>query len=174
MSPLLAGEGAEAEARELVEMLNTRLKVKAYLHKKSYDFTNEVEGKGFDRFGNKKRMRFNTEGAFEEFAVLVGDFDQVDDPKLQKQLRIIKFATAGELGLRSDGKNPTTRRYAGLRAIQKKIRGDKEKRSRGPLGNAFATRNPMIPREAVAPGGLDEFIFEWNKRTKNTLLKNPR
>ena len=168
-----AGEGSEAEARELVQTLNTKLKVDAYLHKKAYDYTDTVEGKGFNRYGEPKKMRFHSADAFEEFAVLVGDFDTIDDPQLQKNLQQIKYATAEDLGLRGSKSNPTTRRFAGLRSVQKKLTRDKTKQSKGPLGLSFATRNPMIPREAVAPQGIEEGLVELNKRVKHTLLKNP-
>ncbi len=168
-----AGEGAEGEARELVNTLNTKLKVDAYLHKKTYDYTDSVEGKGFDKYGNPKKMRFHSADAFEEFAVLVGDFDTVDDPKLRKNLQQIKYASSEDLGLRGSKSNPTTRRFAGLRSVQKKLTRDKTKQSKGPLALSFATRNPMIPREAVAPQGIEEGLVEINKRVKHTLLKNP-
>lgn len=170
-----AGEGAETEARELVEQLRSKFKMNAYLHKKQYDYTQEVKGKGFDKFGNPKRMRFNSDLAFEEVAVLVGDFQSLDDPQLQEQMKTIKYATASELALRgSSADSPTTRRFAGIRsAIQKKLSGASETRRKGPMRNAFATRNPMVPREATAPKGLDPMLIEWNKGVKYSLLDNP-
>lgn len=170
-----AGEGAEAEARELVEQLRSKFKMNAYLHKKQYDYTDEVEGKGFDKFGNPKRMRFNSDLAFEEVAVLVGDFQSLDDPQLQEQMKTIKYASASELALRgSSPDSPTTRRFAGIRsAIQRKLSGESETRQKGPMRNAFATRNPMVPREATAPKGLDPLLIEWNKGVKYSLLDNP-
>lgn len=169
-----AGEGAEAEARQLVERLRSDFKMKAYLHRQNYDYTNRVEGKGFDKFGNPKSMRFKNAAAFEEIAVLVGDFASVDDEELQKQMKTLKYATAEELALKGSSKsNPTTRRFAGIKSvISRKITGE-DKRRKGPMRNAFATRNPMIPRDAMVTKGLDPWLIGWNKSVKHSLLNNP-
>ena len=169
-----AGEGSEAEARQLVNTLRTRFKLNAYLHKKQYDFTEKVQGKGFDMYGNPKKMRFMSANAFAEYAVLVGDYADLDDPKLEKHLKLIKYATAEELSLRGTKQNPTTRRFAGLRSVHKKLARDKTKKKRGPLRLAFVTRNPMLPSSAVAPvEGLSEELIEANEKVKYSLLKNP-
>ena len=169
-----AGEGSEEEARQLVDVLRKEFKLSAYLHKKNYDFTDSVRGKGFDRYGNPKKMRYRSANAFEEYAVLVGDYPALDDPQLEKQLKLIKEATAQELKLRGTKQNPTTRRFASLRSVYKRIAKDKSKKRKGPLGLAFVTRNPILPRSAVSPkAGLDEALIVINQDAKYTLLKNP-
>ena len=66
-----AGAGAEQEARQLVDTLRKEFRVKAYLHKKHYDFSDNVEGKGFDKYGNRKKMKYQTGYEFDELAVLL-------------------------------------------------------------------------------------------------------
>ena len=166
-----AGEGAEAEARDLVTKLRSDFKMKAYLHKQNYDFTSKVQGKGFDKFGRPKQMRYRNGASYDEVAVLVGDFQSVDDPALQKQMQAIKYASAASLSLRGDRQNPTTRRFAGIHSVFK-TRVRDQKKSKGPLRNAFATRNPMT-RRTNNVGGLDPFLVEWNKDVKFSLLDNP-
>ena len=168
-----AGSGAEAEARQLVESLRKEFKVNAYLHRQHYDFTENVKGKGFNKYGEPKKMKYNSDMEFDEVAVLVGDFQSVTDPRLQKILKGIKYASSEQLALRGGKESPTTRRFAGIRSLQKKITKNGEKRRKGPLGNAFATRNPMIPKEAMAPKGLDPLLIEMNRRVKYSLLENP-
>jgi len=167
-----AGEGAATDARRLAHELRSRYKLSAYLHKKNYDFTQSVAGKGYDMYGNRKRMRYSSGGSFNEIAVLVGDYVSLDDPRLQKHLRLIKYATPNSLS-RSGQRNSTTLRFAGLRELQRRIVGDKEKRKRGPMAKAFATPNPILPREMFAPGGLDPFLVKLNKGRKNSLLDCP-
>ena len=167
-----AGAGAEQEARQLVDTLRKEFRVKAYLHKKHYDFSDNVEGKGFDKYGNRKKMKYQTGYEFDELAVLVGDFESVNDPKLQKILKSIKYASSEQL--RMKGKEAaTTRRFAGIRDSMKRFSKSDEKRRKGPLGNAFATRNPMIPKEAIAPLGIDQAVVKLNKGVKYSLLENP-
>ena len=79
-----AGQAAEEEARQLVETLRQSFGMKAYLHKQFYDFTDRVEGKGFDKYGRPKQMRYSADDAFEEVAVLVGDYESTNDSRLQK------------------------------------------------------------------------------------------
>ena len=143
------------------------------IHKEHYDFTDSVEGKGFDPHGRPKRMRFASGGAFDEVAVLVGDYESINDAKLQKHLQAVKYASRDDLGLKGSKDDPTTRRFASLRSIQRKFSSKEEKKRKGPLGNAFATRNPMIPRGAMAPKGLDPLLIEINRGVKYSLLENP-
>ena len=166
-----AGETAEREARELVKKLRDDFHLNAYLHKKRYDFTEAVQGKGFDRNGRPKRMRHAMSATFDEVAVLVGDYDSVDSAKLQKHLQQIKFASTEELSLKGKS-DPTTRRFAALRDLQKKLIGDEEKKKKGPLGNAFATRNPIRPEESPT-STLDPLLVEMNKGRKFSLLDCP-
>lgn len=167
-----AGDGAEAEARQLVQKLRTDFGLNAYVHKKHYDYRESVEGKGFDKYGNPKKMRYASGQAYDEVAVLVGDFEEVDDSKMQKSLKTIKFATAEELALKGSKQNPTTRRFAGMRSImQKKLQRAPKKQRKGPLGSAFATRNPMTPRAGHAKG-LDPLLIEMNKGVRYSLLEN--
>jgi len=91
---------------------------------------------------------------------------------LQEHLRKIKHATAAELSLKGKS-SPTTRRFAELREFQKKLVGNPAKRKKGPMGSAFATRNPMLPRAMFAPRGLDPLLVEMNKGRKYSLLDNP-
>ena len=168
-----AGGGADAEARQLVETLRTKYRFNAFVHKEHYDFSDSVNGKGFDKHGRPKKMRFASDHAYDEVAVLVGDYESINDPKMQKQMQAIKYATAAELQLKGSKDSPTTRRFAGLRSIQKKLTNRDEKRQKGPLGNAFATRNPMIPREATAPSGIDRLLVDINKGVEYSLLDNP-
>jgi hypothetical protein len=123
-------------------------------------------------YGNRKRMRYSSGGTFNEIAVLVGDYVSLDDPQLKKHLRLIKYATPNALS-RGGQRGSTTLRFAGLRELQRRIVGNKEKRERGPMGKAFATRNPILPREMFAPGGLDPLLVAMNKGRKYSLLDCP-
>lgn len=168
-----AGEAAEMEARQLVETLRSKFHLQAYLHRQKYDFTKSVKGKGFDMYGKPKKMRFHSADAFEEFAVLVGDYTEIDDPKLEKHLDIIKHASAEQLSLRGSKDNPTTRRFATLRSIQKKLSPNKEKKQRGPLRTAFKTRNPLQPQGESLDNIISKELLAINEGVKYSLLKNP-
>jgi len=165
-----AGEGAESEARQLVDELRGRYKLPAYIHSHEFDFSDSVQGIGINPDRTPKRMRYDKSGVFEEYAVLVGDFNSIDDPDLQKTLKEVKYAQPSCL---TKNVAKTTRRFAGLRELNRRINGDQEKKRKGPMGTAFATPNPMIPREFFAPKGVDSEVIKWNQGVKFSLLECP-
>lgn len=163
-----AGPGAEEDARALVTELRSRYRLPAYVHKQHYDYTKRLRGKGLTPDGGPKIMTYRQKGAFDEIAVLVGNFATVNDPAIEKTLKRIKYAQPQSLSLSDD--NPTTLRFAGLRARQKSINNDAAKKSKGPLGQAFVTRNPLLPDEFFVPKGIDPLVEKMNKGVKYSLL----
>lgn len=166
-----AGAGAEQQARDLVLELRQRYQQVAYLHKQSYDFTEPVTGLGLNRYGGQKVMRYANPGKFDEIAVLVGDFPNVDDPQVDKTLQKIRTARPDCLDVKKN--KSTTQRFVGLRELQRRLTPDSDKRQRGPMGNAFVTRNPLLPKEMFAPGGIDPLVEEMNREVEFSLLDNP-
>jgi hypothetical protein len=167
-----AGEGAQQDAHELVIELRSRYQLPAYVHQKHYDFSQPVEGRGLDKQGGPKIMRHRRQVAYDEIAVVVGDFESVEDPQLQKALKQIKYAEPKCLRLK-EGED-TTLRFAGLRAAQKRLTTDPLKRDKGPMGLAFATRNPLLPVEYFVPRGIDKLVLSMNKNVKYSLLDCPK
>ena len=181
------GADAERDADELVYELRKRYKLPAYKHKARFDYTGTVQGRGVDRSGAPKTMRYRRDREYDEVAVLVGDYASVDDPEAQKTLRKIKYARP-ECLMREQGK--VNRPLAALREVQRQIhknlaelrpkndRNDPNsrgsKKDRGPLGHSFLTTNPRLPREYFVPEGLDPFVVELNKNIEYSLLECPR
>lgn len=163
-----AGEGAESEAKALIDELRERYRLPAYLFSEKFDFTETVEGQSVR--GPRPMMVYDKAGVFKEYAVLVGNFAAIDDPGLQKTMKQLKYARPKCL---TNGAGSTTRRFAGLREIQRRINGDRSKQQKGPMGNAFATPNPLIPREAFAPKGADSFVMKMNQDLEYSLLDCP-
>ena len=46
-------------------------------------------------------------------------------------------------------------------------------RKRGPMGQAFFTRNPLLPREYFVPKGVDAFVAKMNDGVEHSLLDCP-
>lgn len=167
-----AGPGAAEESRQLVLELRKRFKLNAYTHSQHFDFSEEVGGRGFDRYGHPKRMKHNTDREYDEIAVMVGNFPSINNPELQKTLKQIKYLQP--TCLTAEGK-PTTQRFANLRTVQRYINGRvKKQQSKGPLGSAFVARNPMLPQEYFTPTGYDAFVENMNKGFQHSLLKCPK
>ena len=173
MAASFAGDGAERDAWDLVQELRGDFKLPAYIHRKRFDFSQPVEGLGLNRYGERKLMRYRQQGAYDEWAVLIGDFDAVDNPAIEKTLKKMKYARPESLQLQTGEGRETTQRFAGLRAIYRRMNSDESKRNKGPMGNAFVTRNPLLPKEFFAPEGIDKFVWAINKKVKHSLLNCP-
>ncbi len=171
MAASFAGEGAERQAHDLVLELRKRFKLPAYTHRREFDFSEPVQGLGFDRYGEPKRMKHMHASKFDEVAVLVGDFPLVDDPEAQKVLQKIKYARPECLELNEQSK--TSQRMGVLREIQRRISPDPDVKNKGPMRAAFVTRNPLLPDEYFAPKTLDPLVVKMNKDVEHSLLNCP-
>jgi hypothetical protein len=165
-----AGPGAEGQARQLALELRKEYNLEAFVHCKSYDFSQPVVGLGLNRYGGPKVMRYANAAKFDEIAVLVGHYQSVDDPKVEKTLEKIKYAHPECLDI---SKNKTsTQRFVGFRDLYRRMASDEDKQRKGPMGNAFVTRNPLLPQEYFVPQGLDPLVTEMNRGVKHSLLDN--
>lgn len=165
------GERAEEQAHELVLELRRRYHWPAYIHRQEYDFTQSVKGLTLDEYGQPARMRYANGGRYEAIAVLVGDFESVDDPTLEKTLKEVKYARPECLDLTK--RSWTAQKFSALREWYRRVNLDESKHNKGPMGSAFVTRNPLLPESYFAPNGVDEFVERLNEGVKYSLLDNP-
>ncbi len=169
-----AGEGAEAQARELVLELRKRYKMEAYMHKRHFDFTEPVYGRGVNRYGEPKKMRYHNATSFDEIAVLVGNYTSLDAPGADEDLEVIKTAKPHCLDLAgAEGKKKTAQRFVVLRELQRLAHLDPEMQKAGPMRRAFIARNPILPKEYFVGSGLDPFVLNMNKGVRFGLLDCP-
>lgn len=166
-----AGPTADAEAHQLMIELRKKYRIPAYTHRQPYDFTGAVEGRGLDRYGEPKRMRYRNPVKFEEVAVLVGDFASVNDTGMAKLLNELKYAQPKTLDFREN--KQSSLRFAGFRHWQKQVNQDRAKQTKGPLGQAFVTRNPLLPEQYFAAKGVDSLVAQMNRGVKHSLLECP-
>ena len=87
-----AGEAAEQQAHDLILYLRTELELPAFVYKRHFDYSQPVVGRGLNRTGGAKQMQHAQAKKFDEFAVLVGNFESVDAPQLETSLQKIKDA----------------------------------------------------------------------------------
>tara|TARA_Y100001934_G_scaffold61531_1_gene76264 strand:+ start:2573 stop:3682 length:1110 start_codon:yes stop_codon:yes gene_type:complete len=163
------GAGAEKQAHDLILELRREFKLEAYMHRKSYDFSNKVEGRGIDKYGKPKQMVYNRSVQFDEIAVLVGNFESLQSDDTQELLQNIKTMHPKTLGQEPDA--GTAQVYAGLRSLQRKLNLSAEKK--GPMGRAFIIRNPLLPADYFTQNSVDPFVERLNSGVEYNLLKNP-
>ncbi len=172
MASSFSGDGAKDQARQLVYELRKRYKLPAYVHCARFDF-GETKGRGIDRFGDSPKMRYRCGDELEEIAVLVGNYPAVDDPGAQKTLRKLKYARPRCLEVKQG--QATHQSLAGWRWNQKTFQEyiGSDKKEKGPMGHAFITTNPLLPKDYYASKGLDPAVLKMNKRVKHSLLDCP-
>lgn len=173
MACSFSGDDARSQAEELVLEIRKRYKLTAYVYEKSFDHAEGgAIGRGIDRYGNPIPLRYRRGNWSHEYSVLVGDFQSNEDSAAQRALRTIKYGRPD--CLRLNQQRPTARNLASIRIIQQAmLKGANEKKKRGPMGSAFLTTNPILPKEYFVPEGIDKFLVELNSDSQYSLLRCP-
>jgi hypothetical protein len=155
------GNGAEKQAHDLAQELRDRFRLKAYVHEMDFKF-------GADEDQGATRRHFRRGNGVREIAVLVGDFASIDGPDAQQMLNRVKTLEPNALNVDA---NQTAQSMAQVRKFEDAFMEKLGKpRKRGPMGQAFFTRNPLLPREYFVPKGVDNFVAKMNEGVEHSLL----
>jgi hypothetical protein len=166
-----SGEGAEEQAQRLMLELRERFNLNAYLHKMAFDFSEDSPGPGNGGYGAAPKRRYRRDGEV-QFGVLVGDFPRIDDPDAQQVLERVKRLQPDALHVEDGGR--TAQSLVQVRAFHDAVMARLGvDRKRGPMGQAFVARNPLLPREYFVPKGVDDFVAKMNEGVKHSLLDCP-
>jgi hypothetical protein len=158
------GNGAEKQAHDLAQELRDRFRLKAYVHEMDFKF-------GADEDQGATRRHFRRGNGVREIAVLVGDFASIDGPDAQQMLNRVKTLEPNALNVDA---NQTAQSMAQVRKFEDAFMEKLGKpRKRGPMGQAFFTRNPLLPREYFVPKGVDNFVAKMNEGVEHSLLDCP-
>ena len=176
MAATFTGEGAEDQARRLTLELRQQFNLASFLHQMAFNYSDDAAGQGTGGQGNggygaPQRKRYRREGDM-QFAVLVGEFPRIDDPEAQEMLDRIKQLRPKALHVEDGGK--TAQALVQMRAFQDVMMAKMGvERNRGPMGQAFLARNPLLKREYFVPKGVDDFVAKMNSGVKYSLLDCP-
>jgi hypothetical protein len=165
-----SGNGSDEQAQDLADELRERYRLPAYVHEMSFDYSDKdrAPGRGVDEYGAPIRRRYQRGDRVREIAVLVGNYPSLDDPAAQETLDKIK--TMQPYALRTDSEH-TSQSMAQVREWQHQLLERLgKKRDRGPMSQAFLTRNPLLPREYFVPKGIDDFVAKMNRGVQHSLL----
>lgn len=172
LAATFAGEKAEAQASELIVELRSKHRLVAYLHQQTYEHSAMEEGTMLNPRGQKAKMRYaNVADNYQAFAVLIGDFQSVKDPALETTLQKVKYLRPECLD--TSKRQDTNQSFVGIKEWYRRISNDPNRNKKGPMGGAFATRNPLIPAGYFAAGGVDDFVAKMNQGVEYSLLDNP-
>lgn len=172
LATTFSGPEAEQQAHELALELRSRYGLPAYVHAKEFKHTGRAPGRGIDKYGKPLPLRYQKQGDGEEIAVLIGDFESIDDPRLDKTLNRVKYLRPDALDVKKRKK--TSQNLALMRTLQRKLLPDgSDKKQKGPMGHAFAARNPLLSREYFVPKSVDKFVAKMNAGVEFSLLDCP-
>jgi hypothetical protein len=146
-----AGPTGQQDANALVFDLRKNYKLNAFQYEKI--FVHDIN-KDFERIQdpNSKRVKkYKTPGTVQEFAVVVGNFQSMDEKSFKETLEKVKKCKPASLK-----PNPMLRQQPAE-----------------PFAGAFGCVNPLQPPENRR-GTVDKFIESINIKRPYTLLRNPR
>ncbi len=173
MAATFSGEVAEDQARELTLELRARFQLEAYVFRKTFDLNDRIPTGKLTPDGQAGMARYRRGGRPTEWAVLVGNFSNVD--AASETLKQVKQLQPRCMTLSED--KPDARNLGALRYMQSLMQqsGDSPdpKSIRGPLSYSFVTLNPLKPKNAVVSRGLTPEIVALNRPLEYSLLKSP-
>src|SRR5205823_5940897 len=133
--------------------LRKQYKLHAYKHEMKFDYSSRQPGRSGIPHGGQVRMRYN-QSAVDQIAVLIGDFDGVDDPRAKSVLEKVRVLNPESLG----GDRQKSQMFATLR--EQLLPASSERKKKGPMRLAFITTNPLIPESYFQSRGVDKMIVE--------------
>ncbi len=159
------GEDSKSRAERLTTEIRRELKLPAFLYREKFDFT------GNPGIGSS-RLRYANQYEYEAYAVLVGEYDSVDHPSINRDLKKLKTAVlpvfeAEDIAKETDLRSPVTTVKAVHQKLMEKVRGGSKSK---PMANAFVTRNPMLPKEYFDSPNVDSFVRQLNEDKQFSLL----
>jgi hypothetical protein len=165
LAATFGGEEGQAQANALLMELRSAYNMAAYLHKQHFDYAEDVD------IGQPQQMRRRHANAssYDTFTVLVGDFASPDDAELRRTLDTLKYAQPASMD--TEKTRSTSQMLGAFRQGFRQAFGDDEARKKGPMYQAFATRNPMLPREYILQSDLDDFVERLNSDLEYSLVK---
>ena len=160
-----SGPTARQDANILVFELRKKYKYNAFIFDK--EFVHDLSTEGRPQNPYSRKSNFKKKGTVHEFAVLVGNFQSVDDADFQKTLRGIKECYPECI----KGASATSLTSPNFSELRSRATRDETGRMRGPLYMAFACVNPMLPPDYLARRGtVDDFIVRINSDSPYSLL----
>ena len=82
------GVGSRQRAERLANEIRQQLELPAYIYKEKFDFTGTIAQDPT----SSKRLRYANRYQYDAYAVLVGEYDSVERPEVERDLKIIRTA----------------------------------------------------------------------------------
>ena len=165
------GVGSRERAERLAIEIRQQMELPAYIYKEKFDFTGTIAQDPT----SSKRLRYANRYQYDAYAVLVGEYDSVERPEVERDLERIRtaevpvFTDQSEVIAETNASNPVTT----VKSITAKLFGQSTatKNKLGPMSQAFVTRNPILPEEFFSAPKVDAFVHQMNDGLHFSLLE---
>ncbi len=163
------GEGSKTRAERLAFEIRRDLGLPAFIYQEKFDFTGNINSDP----RSATRVRYANRYQYDAYAVLVGEYDGVEHPSIERDLKAIRKATPAvfrdpnEVAAETDHSKPVTT----VKSFTSKLLNSRSEKPAGPMSQAFVTRNPMLPQEYFAAPQVDSFVSQLNEGLDYSLLK---
>ncbi len=163
------GEGSKQRAEQLALEIRRELQLPAFIFQENFDFTGSVNVNA----GPSKRLRYANQYRYDAYAVLVGEYDTINHPSVERDLQRIRqanlpvFQDSHQAPANSDRLSPIER----VKDLTNEMLRKRKDKKLGPMGNAFVTRNPILPDEYFETPQVDSFVHQLNEGVPFSLLK---
>lgn len=149
-----SGPKSKESANLLVYQLRKDYNLKAYAYSKTFEHDTRKEKYVTTNPYARTRPQYNKKGKVQEFAVLIGDFQSVEDQDLQDTLQAVREC---------------------FPECMKQFPGQKiAKGSPTPFVRSFAVTNPVLGADFFGKNGsVDDFVAKLNEQRPYTLLNCP-
>lgn len=157
---------SRAQAERVALEIRQELGLAAYIYQEKFDFTGPVQG----NHPASRRVRYANPYQYEAYAVLAGEYDSADHPGVEGDLKRIRTAKLPVFEAAADAEGQSSRATPIdlVKAFAAEIYSSQRI---GPMGNAFLTRNPMLPQDYFYPPEVDSFVHQLNEDVPFSLLQ---
>ena len=168
LAATFVGETARQRAEKLATELREDMKLPAFIYREKFDFTGRLRGSDI----SARRMRYANQYEYEAYAVLVGEYDSVENKQVDSDLARVKtakpkvFSDPDEVAAAKDMSTPAKT----VKAISRKLLMLRDDKEYGPMAAAFVTRNPMLPEDYFRSPEVDSFVQQINEGLDHSLL----
>ncbi|MEM7560502.1 MAG: hypothetical protein AAF394_15375, partial [Planctomycetota bacterium] len=184
---VLEGDNAAARATMLANEIRHEFKTPAFVWKKNFDNTGAL-GAVTQEFNNldgtktiyKAQTHYRNASRKNVYAVLVGDFADLNDPRADEMLQRIRRASPQTL-INANAENAVQKSRAMLWARTEQANMDKasannrrltQYKDKGTMGAASLTKNPLLPFDFLHSNTMDDFVVKMNKQVEHSILDN--
>ncbi len=185
LAATLPGADAKPQAVALAREIREQLNLPSFVMEKTTGVAPASMKREFirnDRNGNpvpvNMEVRYANAGQESVYVVLVGEFTDLNDPRIPDTLKTIR--TAHPVALKDDApeaaddaKNASSSNWLISQYRSKLWSRTERKEQAGKMGAAFVTRNPLLPDDFFEAPKVDDFVAKLNKEVEHSLLDCP-